>query len=93
MGGAGTASSNDASAIVWNPAFLGEITWYQLISDSRTYTIQLDNDDLSDNYAYFAAPLGRLGCLGLSVGSNGSNNYNETRMGMAYGTSALSRIY
>ena len=92
MGGAGTASSNDASAIVWNPAFLGEITWYQLITDSRTYTIQLDNDDLSDNYAYFAAPLGRLGCLGLSVGSNGSNNYNETRMGMAYGTSALSRF-
>ena len=92
MGGAGTASSNDASAIVWNPAFLGEITWYQLISDSRTYTIQLDNDDLSDNFAYFAAPLGRLGCLGLSVGSNGSNSYNETRMGMAYGTSALSRF-
>jgi tetratricopeptide (TPR) repeat protein len=91
MGGAGTASSNDASSIVWNPAFLGDITWYQLISDSRTYTIKLDNDQLSDNFAYFSVPLGRLGSIGLSAGMNGSENYNETRLGMAYGTASLSR--
>jgi tetratricopeptide (TPR) repeat protein len=92
MGGAGTASTNDASAIVWNPAFLGEITWYQLISDSRTYSMQLDNDNLSDNFAYFSAPLGRLGSLGISAGVNGSDTYNETRLGVAFGTSALSRL-
>jgi len=92
MGGAGTASTNDASAVVWNPAFLGEITWYQLISDSRTYTLQLDNDNLSDNFAYFSAPLGKLGSLGISASMNGSNTYNETRLGMAFGTSAISRV-
>ncbi len=91
MGGTGIASTNDASAVVWNPAFLGDITWYQFISDTRTYTIQLDNDELSDNFAYFSAPLGHLGSLGLSAGGSGSNTYDETRFGMAFGTSALSK--
>ncbi|MCF7912653.1 MAG: hypothetical protein K9M99_09005 [Candidatus Cloacimonetes bacterium] len=93
MGGAGTASTNDASAIVWNPAFLGEFLNYQFVSDSRTYSIQLDNDKLSDNFAYMSAPLGRLGSLGISAGVNGSETYDETRLGLAFGTSALSRLF
>ena len=93
MGGTGRSSTNDASAIVWNPAFLADLTWYQLITDSRKYTIQLDNDELSDNFAYFSAPISRFGSVGLSAGNNGSKTYNENRFGLALGTSALSKMF
>lgn len=91
MGGTGTASTNDASAAVWNPAFLADISQYQFTSDSRKYTVQLDNDELSDNYAFMTIPLKKAGTMAISAGSAGSDLYDETQFGLSFGSSALSR--
>ncbi|MCF7919022.1 MAG: tetratricopeptide repeat protein [Candidatus Cloacimonetes bacterium] len=93
MGGTGIASTNDASAALWNPAFLAEISYYQFISDSRKYSVQLDNDELSDNSASFAIPLKSIGTLALAGGVTGSNIYDETRFGVSFGSAALSKVF
>lgn len=91
MGGTGIASANDASATVWNPALLSCITKYQFASDSRKYSIQLDNDELSENHAYLAIPLSQeIGTIGISASTAGSRLYDETSFALSIGSGALS---
>ncbi len=86
LGETGIASSHDVSAAVWNPAGLAVINYFQLITDSRPYTMQMDNDDISQNFVYFSFPIKRVpGAFALTGGSFNSNAYTEGRFGLHYG--------
>ena len=77
MGGTGIGSSDDASASVWNPALLDKISHFVLITDSRPYIMQMDNDEIYQNFTYFSAPFDSLGTVGISGGLFHSNGYEE----------------
>ena len=86
LGETGIASSQDASAAVWNPAGLANLRYFQLITDSRPYMIQMDNDEIGQNFVYLSFPINRIpGAFALTGGSFYSNAYTEGRFGLHYG--------
>ena len=88
LGGTGIASSNDVSTAVWNPAGLSAFQFFQMITDTRPSMIQLDNDNLIENYGYLSFPLATLpGAFAASGGSLNSETYTEGRYGLHYGAS------
>ncbi|MDP8269088.1 MAG: tetratricopeptide repeat protein [Candidatus Tenebribacter davisii] len=86
LGETGIASSKDISSAVWNPSGLANYPSFQLITDSRPYMIQLDNDDIAQNFIYFSFPLNKVpGAFALTGGSFNSDSYTEGRFGLHYG--------
>ncbi len=86
LGGIGIASSHDVSSAVWNPAGLSGFRYFQLITDSRPYMIQMDNDEIAQNFVYLAIPVNKIpGAFALTGGSFNSNAYTEGRFGLHYG--------
>ncbi len=86
LGETGIASSHDASAAVWNPACLTGFRYFQLITDSRPYMIQMDNDEIAQNFVYLSFPINKIpGAFALTGGSFNSNAYMEGRFGLHYG--------
>ncbi|MBC8527529.1 MAG: tetratricopeptide repeat protein [Candidatus Cloacimonetes bacterium] len=90
MGGTGISSSNDASAAVWNPALLGNLDRFELLTDFREYTIQLDNDNISQNIAYLNFPLKDIGTFVLSGNYFASKYYGEGKFGIHFGRKFIS---
>ncbi|MDA3813823.1 MAG: hypothetical protein PF570_06160 [Candidatus Cloacimonetes bacterium] len=87
LGETGIASSHDVSAAVWNPSGLAAYHYFQLITDSRPYTMQMDNDEIAQNFVYLSFPFKRVpGAFALTGGSFNSNAYTEGRFGLHYGT-------
>jgi tetratricopeptide (TPR) repeat protein len=88
LGITGIGSSQDASAAVWNPSQLSVFKYYELITDSRPYLMQLDNDNISQIFTYFTFPVGKVpGAFAVSGGFFNSEAYDEGRFGMHYGAS------
>lgn len=86
LGGTGIASSHDVSTAVWNPAGLAGFRYFQLITDSRPYLIQMDNDEIAQNFVYLSFPINKIpGAFALTGGSFNSNAYTEGRFGLHYG--------
>ena len=86
LGETGIASSHDVSAAVWNPAGLSAYHYFQLITDSRPYMMQMDNDDISQNFVYLSFPIHKVpGAFALTGGSFNSTAYTEGRFGLHYG--------
>ena len=85
MGGTGISSTNDASASVWNPSLLGKSETYNLITDSRPYILQLDNDNIYQNFTYFNFPVEKVGTFAVSGELFNSNSYDEGKFGLHYG--------
>ncbi len=86
LGGIGIASSHDVSSAVWNPAGLAGLRYFQLITDSRPYMIQMDNDEIAQNFIYLSIPINKIpGSFALTGGSFNSNAYTEGRFGLHYG--------
>jgi len=85
MGSTGISSSNDISAAVWNPALLARSTSIELLTDSRKYFWDLDNDDISYNFAAFSYPFGNIGTFAFSGTFSQSNRLAENRLGFHYG--------
>ena len=92
MGEVGIASTNDASAALWNPALLGELQSIEIATDHRKYFWGLDNDDLLYNFVAFSFPLGYLGTFALSANQFDSNIYQERRVGLHYGKTAENNV-
>ncbi|RLC50354.1 MAG: hypothetical protein DRZ79_04530 [Candidatus Cloacimonadota bacterium] len=91
MGGTGISSSDDAAAAVWNPALLDKINHFVFITDSRPYLIQLDNDNIYQNFTYFGIPTGKFGTFALTGGLFNSNGYDEGKFGFHYGKTLLAK--
>lgn len=90
LGETGIASSQDASTALWNPAGLSHFSYFQLITDSRPYMIQMDNDEIAQNFVYFAFPINKVpGTFALTGGSFNSNAYTEAKYGIHYGADIL----
>lgn len=88
LGGTGIASSRDVSTAVWNPSGLAGFRYFQLITDSRPYMIQMDNDEIAQNFVYLSFPINKIpGVFALTGGSFNSNAYTEGRFGLHYGAS------
>ncbi|MBT3169287.1 MAG: hypothetical protein HN952_02880 [Candidatus Cloacimonetes bacterium] len=85
MGRTGISSSNDASTAVWNPAFLGNLHKFELLTDSRKFTIQLDNDNWSQNVMYFAMPTKKAGTFVLNANYFGGDVAGESKFGFHFG--------
>ncbi|MCK5052277.1 MAG: hypothetical protein KAS53_11185 [Candidatus Cloacimonetes bacterium] len=86
LGGIGIASSHNVSSAVWNPAGLAGLRYFQLITDSRPYMIQMDNDEIAQNFVYLSIPINKIpGAFALTGGSFNSNAYTEGRFGLHYG--------
>ncbi|MCF7858631.1 MAG: tetratricopeptide repeat protein [Candidatus Cloacimonetes bacterium] len=87
LGGTGIASSGDISSAVWNPSGLARFNYFQLVTDSRPYLIQMDNDNISQNFAYLSIPMNTIsGTFAFTGSSFNSNDYTEGRFGVHYGT-------
>ncbi|MBC8313283.1 MAG: tetratricopeptide repeat protein [Candidatus Cloacimonetes bacterium] len=93
MGGTGISSSNDASSAVWNPALLGNLNTYQLLTDSRKITIQLDNDSWSQNVMYFTVPTKKIGTFALSANYFGGDVAGEGKFGFHYGKNLPKNLF
>jgi len=88
LGETGIASSKDVSIAVWNPSGLAAFNYFHLITDSRPYMIQMDNDNIAQNFVYLAFPIIKLpGAFAVTGGSFNSNDYMEGRFGLHYGVS------
>ena len=85
LGGTGVASSNDASATVWNPALLGYSGSFALLTDSRPYMMQMDNDKIYQNFTYTHFPISTIGTFGVTGGLFNSEAYAEGKFGLHYG--------
>jgi len=85
MGSTGISTSSDISASVWNPALLARLSSIELLTDSRKYFWDLDNDDLGYNFAAFSYPLGNLGTFAFSGTFSQADRLNENRLGFHYG--------
>ncbi|NQT65195.1 MAG: hypothetical protein HQ554_03340, partial [FCB group bacterium] len=86
LGETGIASSQDVSTAVWNPAGLANFNYFQLITDSRPYMMQMDNDEIAQNFVYLSFPINKVpGAFALTGGSFNSNAYTEGRFGLHYG--------
>jgi len=86
LGGTGISSSEDASAAVWNPSLLGNINFLQLITDSRPYLMQMDNDEIYQNFTYFTFPIKKVpGAFAATGGLFNSKAYDEGKFGFHYG--------
>ncbi len=86
LGETGIASSGDISTAVWNPSGLAGFRYFQLITDSRPYMIQMDNDEIAQNFVYLSFPISQVpGAFALTGGSFNSNAYTEGRFGLHYG--------
>jgi tetratricopeptide (TPR) repeat protein len=85
LGGTGTASSNDASAAVWNPALLGYTESFALLTDSRPYLMQMDNDNIYQNFTYLNFSVNKIGTFGLTGGLFNSAVYAEGKFGLHFG--------
>ncbi|MDP8205009.1 MAG: outer membrane beta-barrel protein [Candidatus Tenebribacter mawsonii] len=86
LGGTGIASSRDASTAVWNPAGLVGFRYFQLITDSRPYMIQMDNDEIAQNFVYLSFPINKIpGAFALTGSSFNSDAFTEGRYGLHYG--------
>ena len=94
LGETGIASSHDASTAVWNPAGLIDFRYFQLITDSRPYMIQMDNDEIAQNFVYLSFPIKIIpGAFALTGGSFNSNAYTEGRFGLHYGTNIFPKKF
>ncbi|MBT5420690.1 MAG: tetratricopeptide repeat protein, partial [Candidatus Cloacimonetes bacterium] len=87
MGEVGIASTNDASAVFWNPALLTKLTSFEINSDNRKYFWDLANDDLFYNFAALSFPLGNIGTFAFSGSQFDANMFQERRIGLHYGYS------
>jgi hypothetical protein len=86
LGETGIASSQDISTAVWNPAGLANFRYFQLITDSRPYMMQMDNDEIAQNFVYMSFPINKIpGAFSLTGGSFNSDEYTEARYGFHYG--------
>ncbi len=87
LGFTGISSAKDASAAVWNPALLHQFNYFELITDTRPYFIQMDNDNIYQNFAYLAIPTRFFpGSFGLTGGLFNSNDFDEGRFGFHFGS-------
>lgn len=89
LGRTGIASSNDLSAAAYNPALLVENGTIELLTDSRLYMYDLENDDLSYNFFAIGFPLGKIGYPALSMNMFSANLYQESRVGLHWGLPLL----
>ncbi len=90
LGETGIASSHYVSTAVWNPAGLAGFRYFQLITDSRPYMIQMDNDEIAQNFVYLSIPINKIpGAFALTGGSFNSNAYTEGKFGLHYGACIL----
>ncbi len=87
LAGTGVASTNDVSASGYNPSLLNLNRDFSILTDSRVYFYDLENDDLSFNYFALGVPLGRYGSLALSGDIFNANLYDENRYGLHWGYS------
>jgi len=85
LGNAGIGSAVDASAAAKNPALLGYLKRYSIITDTRHYSIQLDNDEIGQNFTYFAIPTKKFGTVAFSGGLFNSEVYSEGNFGVHLG--------
>ncbi|MEA1973268.1 MAG: hypothetical protein U9N34_08255, partial [Candidatus Cloacimonadota bacterium] len=90
LGDVGISSAQDASAAVKNPALLAYISRFSIITDTRHYSIQLDNDEIGQNFTYFAMPTRKYGTIALAGGMFNSNAYSEGKFGLHFGKQLLS---
>lgn len=89
LGNAGISSAEDASAAVVNPALLGFMKRYSIITDTRHYSIQLDNDEIGQNFTYFAMPFDKIGTIAFTGGLFNSDAYSEGKFGFHLGRMIL----
>lgn len=87
MGETGIASTNDATASLWNPALLAKLHKIEINSDNRKYFWDLENDELCYNFAVFSFPLGNIGTFAFSGGQFNANIYRESKLGFHFGSS------
>lgn len=93
LGGTGIANSTDISTASWNPALISDFDYFQLVSDYRPFMLQLDNDDLSQNYLYLSYPIKSLpGTFAISGDFFNSEEYFEGRYGLHYGAQVIPTI-
>ncbi len=93
LGGTGISSSNDLSGAIWNPSLLGQLSSIELLTDSRKFFWNLDNDNLGYNFASIGYPFGSLGTVGLSGSFFYGSNYSENKIGLHYGNSFFNNIF
>lgn len=87
MGETGIASTNNATASLWNPALLAGLHKIEINSDNRKYFWDLDNDELCYNFVAFSFPLGNIGTFAFSGGQFDANIYKESKLGFHFGNS------
>lgn len=93
LGETGIASSHDVSTAVWNPAGLAGFRYFQLITDSRPYMIQMDNDEIGQNFVYLSFPINKIpGTFALTGGSFNSIAFTEGRFGLHYGANIFPKM-
>ncbi|MBI9032336.1 tetratricopeptide repeat protein [bacterium] len=91
LGRTGIASSEDLSATVYNPSLLA-YRQIEVLTDSRIYLYDLENDDLSFNYFAFSFPLASLGTTAISADVFSANIYQELRAGLHWGSSIFNNM-
>lgn len=85
LGNTGISSSTDLSATVWNPALLARLSRIELLTDSRKYFWDLDNDNVSYNFAAFSYPFGDLGTFAFSGAFSKADRLQQYKLGFHYG--------
>jgi len=85
LGSTGISSSKDISASVWNPALLARLNRIEVLTDSRKYFWDLDNDEIGYNFATFSYPFGNLGTFAFSGTFAQADRLEEHRLGFHYG--------
>lgn len=85
LGSTGIASSEDLSATIYNPSLLAN-RQIEVLTDSRIYLYDLENDDLSFNFFAFSFPLASLGTTAVSADIFSANIYQELRAGLHWGS-------
>lgn len=85
LGSTGISSSTDLSASVWNPALLARLNRIELLTDSRKYLWDLENDEIGYNFAAFSYPFGNFGTFAFSGTFAQADRLEEYRLGFHYG--------
>ncbi|MBN2829732.1 MAG: hypothetical protein JXR56_05385 [Candidatus Cloacimonetes bacterium] len=86
MGSTGIAQSTDLSASIYNPALLTQLKDFGILTDTRFYIYNMDNDDVSYNSFIIGFPIASICVTSVSASTFYSNLYQELRIGVHSGT-------